>query len=290
VHRICHIYCVGPAKAGTHSFAGLFQPFYRTGHEPEKEELIDKVLERARGEASRDEVAAFLHQRDRRLRLDVDSSVYNYFVMDVLAEEFPGARFVLLLRDCLSWADSCYNNFCAGVTPPQEMPFWDHWFEAERYRHAPQEAVLAERGTYPLRCLLDAWSKAIRTTLETLPEDRRLLIRTHELQSEVPRIAAFAGVGAASLDPRRAHLFKARRKFGLLARIDGRFLEEAAEECCGEWMRVYFPEKTPLEWAFDEPTLRAKTKDSILADLAAALRDSDPAAAAGVRGTRLRAK
>ncbi len=277
--RILQLYCLGPAKAGTHSFAGLFKPFYRTGHEAEKEALIERIQAHSSGEINRDELADFLRGRDQRLKLDVDSSVYNYFVMGVLADAFPRARFVFLLRDCLSWADSCYNNFLAGITPGEEMPFWDYWFESERYRHEPQEAILAERGTYPLRCLLDAWARAIRTTLETLPEERRMLIRTRELRRELPAIAEFAGVDVASLNPANSHLFKARRKYGLVARLNGGFLERTAEAACGELMRTYFPEKSPLEWAFEGDTLRAKTKESFFARLATNLRDSDPNAA-----------
>ncbi|MEM7586695.1 MAG: hypothetical protein AAF560_25120 [Acidobacteriota bacterium] len=276
MERMLQLYCLGPAKAGTHSFAGLFQPFYRTGHEAEKEALIERIQAHSNGEIDRDEFAAFLRHRDQRLGLDVDSSVYNFFAMDVLADAFPRARFVFLLRDCLSWADSCYNNFLAGITPSEEMPFWDYWFESERYRHEPQEALLAERGTYPLRCLLDAWARAIRTTLETLPEERRMLIRTRELRQKLPAIAEFAGVDAASLNPANSHLFKARRKYGLVARLNGGFLERTAEAACGELMRTYFPEKSPLEWAFEGETLRMKTQESILARLAEKLRSGDP--------------
>lgn len=263
--RHLQLYCVGPAKAGTHSFAGLFQPFYRTGHEPDKEALIGQTRAFETGELSRDALLTWLRERDERLKLDVDASVYNFFVMEELAELFPKAKFVFLLRDCLSWADSVVNHFLAGRTPEWERPIWDTWLSAGRYEHGPAEALLAERDLYPLRTFLDGWSEAIRRTRDSLPADRLMWVRTHELASQIPAIAKFSGVNEGSLNGGNAHLFKAHRKLGLIGRLNGRFLEDAVEASCGDLMREFFPEKPPVAWAFSEETQRAKTVESLFA-------------------------
>src|SRR4051794_31876170 len=86
--RRFHAYCVGMAKSGTHSIAGLFAKNYRTAHEPEDGLLVDALLAASRKAVDAAGLARLLRARDRRLRLEMDSSALNYFFLDLLLDEF----------------------------------------------------------------------------------------------------------------------------------------------------------------------------------------------------------
>lgn len=55
-------FCVGQAKAGTASLAGLLSASYRVAHEPERGETLDLILREARGRLSPPAVRAYLRE------------------------------------------------------------------------------------------------------------------------------------------------------------------------------------------------------------------------------------
>ena len=65
-------FCVGQAKSGTASLAGLLSGSYRVAHEPERAETLDLVLRDARGQLSPAAVRTYLRARDARLDLEYD--------------------------------------------------------------------------------------------------------------------------------------------------------------------------------------------------------------------------
>lgn len=65
-------FCVGQAKSGTASLAGLLSGSYRVAHEPERAQTLDLILREARGQLSPAAVRAYLRARDARLDLEYD--------------------------------------------------------------------------------------------------------------------------------------------------------------------------------------------------------------------------
>ena len=63
-------FCVGQAKSGTASLAGLLSTNYRAAHEPERAETLDLILREARGQLSAPDVRTYLRERDARLDLE----------------------------------------------------------------------------------------------------------------------------------------------------------------------------------------------------------------------------
>ena len=59
-------------------------------------------------------------ERDRDRWLELDSSALNYFFLDIFVDRFPESRFVLTLREPLSWLDSVFNQFLQ----PDIEPHW----------------------------------------------------------------------------------------------------------------------------------------------------------------------
>ena len=101
--RTFQAYCVGDAKSGTGSLAGVFETNFRSAHEPERAELLAKVVSLDERLIDGDEMDDFLRERDERLQLELDTSWANYFIMDRLAVLFPNAKFIQLVRDCYTW-------------------------------------------------------------------------------------------------------------------------------------------------------------------------------------------
>ena len=52
-------FCVGQAKAGTASLAGLLSANYRAAHEPERAETLALILREARGQLSAPDVRTY---------------------------------------------------------------------------------------------------------------------------------------------------------------------------------------------------------------------------------------
>ena len=83
-------FCVGQAKAGTASLAGLLSANYRAAHEPERAETLD---------------------------LDYDVAWANQFIVDHLLAVFPEAAFIVLIRDCHTWLQSIAGHLVGRDVP-----------------------------------------------------------------------------------------------------------------------------------------------------------------------------
>lgn len=233
---------VGMAKSGTNSIAGIFTRQYRVDHEPEGELMIRKIMAHRNGHLSQNQITRFLRKRDRRLWLEFDSSVLNFFVLSILIEEFPEAKFILTIRDCYSWLDSIINHQLGRELPRFWIPFLSFWFRPDKFRHSPQERAFAEQGLYPLDCYLTRWAEHNWQVIDTVPESRLLIIRTDEIVKQIPVIANFLGIPAESLNPQKSHLYKAPKRFNMLSRINRDFLDRSVNTHCGELMKRFFPE------------------------------------------------
>lgn len=80
---------MGTAKSGTHSIEAILKQTLRSAHEADSEVLIGLVLERERGRVADTAVHKYVLERDRRLRLNVDSSQLNFFILDDLIAHSP---------------------------------------------------------------------------------------------------------------------------------------------------------------------------------------------------------
>ena len=245
-------YCVGTGKTGTHSLEGIFQNHYRTDHEPESGQLVDMILAEADGKVDFKEKSIFIHRRDKRLWLELESSFLLFYFLDVLVQDYPEAKFILTIRDCYSWLDSFINHRIAR--PPS-----DKWIKMSALRYgtyheyyAKEEEILAKHGFYSLAAYFAGWANHNKTVLATIPTERLLVVRTDEIDQKTPEIAAFLEIPIEHLDDSKSHLFKARQRTGILHNIDNSFLEAQVNRHCRGLMDQFFPELHCFEDAFDE--------------------------------------
>jgi hypothetical protein len=252
-------YSVGLPKTGTASLYFLFRD-YRTYHEPEDRFLIYKLLAVEQGKITRKELTQSIKKRDRRLQLEMDSAWINGYIVDILAEEFKEAKFILGIRDCYSWLDSFINHNLFIAKREQKWSRWQHWrgkyftqwenfvFKAHQLKHAKPEQILAKNGLYTLEGYLSYWAEHNNKVLTAVPKERLLIVKTLELKQSIPRIENFLGLTPGSL-PRdtKINVRKKQDKYNLLSQIDKDFLDEKVNTHCKELMDKFFPEITISE-------------------------------------------
>jgi hypothetical protein len=244
--RRFRIYNVGIAKTGTQSVAGIFAN-YRSLHEYLFADTVEAVERRANGQMSDAEFREFIRWRDGVARLDVDSSSYNAFYVDVLADEFADAKFIFVIRDCWSWLDSMLNMVLAGGLL---MPDWmaEHCRTILGAAYAPSlgqdEAELQRRLPRLVRDGLEYWARANRFVLEALPLERSIVLRTSELSNSLPALADFVGVEVSTLRADLRHVHRGERHYHALQRVDDDTLRDAYTDDVARLMQQFFPEAT----------------------------------------------
>ena len=236
---------IGPGKSGTHSLAYIFQPVYRSAHEAEAREAITLLIQHRKGEATDDSLRGYVRDKDRRLRLEMDSAGCNAFLAPYLVESFPDARFIMTVRDCFSWTNSAINQ---TLNVPAPQGHWKEWRkllfgEIRDDEFATEEQVFASRGLWPLERFYRLWSEFYRVALDAVPDDRLLVLRMTELDQSLDKIASFLGIRATTLNDKRAAAYQTPQNHGLLRDIDGEFATRKAEAVCGELMARFFPDR-----------------------------------------------
>lgn len=246
--RRTRLYGVGIGKSGTHSLAEMFSNSVRARHEPGALELIDRAFDWLEGRTSEPQMIAWLHERDRKLALDVDSAGINWLILELLLREFPDARFVLTIRDCYSWTDSSMSHL---------LRMWDadeRWFKVVRYYYeqepvvyAPEERLLEANGIYPLERYFAHWKTRNEDVLEKIPSERLFIVRTDQLGERAFEIADFAGLPRTAVRIDRTHAYANPDKRSFLRELDRAFVERCADKYCRPLMARFFPEIKTLD-------------------------------------------
>jgi len=244
--RTHQIYVVGVGKSGTHSIASMFQFQLHAAHEPAIEELINHILGIAAGSIDSNATDQFLLERDRRLGLELDSSGLNHYVVDRLVKIFPRSKFILTIREPLSWLDSIINHQLARHdddawrSSVAWRKFRDFRFRPDLYPHPPEEAALKERNLYSLDGYLSGWAQANRTVLDQVPPDRLFAVRTDRISASCDEMAAFIGVPKRPEHKRKSHAFKTPKKFGVLQLVDQDHLQRRVAAHCNDLVDRFF--------------------------------------------------
>lgn len=243
--RRFHAFCVGAPRSGTVSIANLFPYPYRAAHEPESRFLTNRIVAHQSGEMGAEAMLRYVQRRDRRLQLEIDSSYLNGEIVEFLVRAFPQAKFILTLRDCLSWAES-FTNFLLNKPEfvTRKRYSQRHMilrFGEPPYTYAPQERVLAELGLHPIQQYLRYWRYHNLRVLDTVPADRLLIVKTAEIGESTRRLEAFLNLPPGSLKS-KIHSNSSPVRHSILKRIDSGYLYDSVMECCRDLMERFFPE------------------------------------------------
>jgi hypothetical protein len=217
---------------------------YRTEHHPDAMERLGLASSYLREEIDDRAVGAMLRARDRETWLEMESSTLAGILINPMVEVFPRRKFFLTLRDAYSWCDSWLDHNINHPPSPTSP-----WAQLDRTRlrvddHAPTkfDTPLIEHGQFPLACYFQLWRAHNQAVLDAVPEDRLMIVKTHEIVDSIPRIASWLGIDPGSLLPEHGWEFAAPEKHGILRRLDDGYLRETAQRFCGELMNQYFPD------------------------------------------------
>jgi hypothetical protein len=224
------IFACGIGKTGTLSISAVFGR-YRSAHQFMMHETLEEIRRRERGETDEEALRAFLLERDTAGGLELDSSGHHFAYLDLLVDAFPGARFLFTIRDCYSWFESVVGQISlprGGFDSPGPFDF-DAMKEACRDR----ERLLAELDDW-LDGPLAYWAWANGKALDAMPQERSLVVRTHEISQRLDRMAGLAAVDVATLYGGRSHA-------DVLRSTDPDRLRGPFSDHCSALMEAFFP-------------------------------------------------
>ena len=240
--RRFHAYVVGLPKTGTVSLAGVFGN-YRSLHEFHQRETHQMIIELNQGRVSKEEFSQFIRKRDFLAGfLEMDAAHFNRHYIDLLAEEFPKAKFLCLIRDCYSWVNSCINFYTHPEKEamqvselPNGMPF-----DLPMGSNSQKEELIKNFHKY-IDVPLTFWTTEYKKILEKLPPGRSMIIKTNEISGKLDEIARLLNVSYNSLITEQSHLNKAEYGVDILRSLDKGFLEAKFKEHCSDLMEEFFP-------------------------------------------------
>ena len=235
-------FCVGQAKSGTASLVGLLSANYRAAHEPERPELLSIILRESRGELSAAAFRELLLERDVRLNLEYDVSWTNQFVIDHLLHVFPASKFIILIRDSYTWLQSAIGHLISREMPSEILNFLPWWIKPERFPHSRHDRALAERGLYSVAAYLHTWNGHVDRCTRSIPADRRLVLRTHELARSHRQLADFLEIPVDSLDVGRGHQNRSTWPDRIESLVDQAYIDEMVQSICADNLALHFPE------------------------------------------------
>jgi len=222
--RRTQVFCVGTAKSGTHSIASMFSRNVRTGHEKEALESIDAFFRWHEGRMTEREYRDWLVARDGEMALEIDSSWFHGLIVDLLASEFPNARFVLTIRDCYSWLNSEFKRVLHTPSQqPERVKMRAFVYNGSAATYAPEEQVLKEIGLYPVDNYLVRWAAHNEKVLAVV-------------------LADFAGLPRGTVQLEQAHAYRNPVQREIIRELDAEFLERKVERYCRPLMGRFFPE------------------------------------------------
>ena len=234
---------VGLPKTGTQSLARILAKEYRAAHEPETW-IVTHFLRRNSVAQNRlltsTSCKELFQARDALLGLEFESNWILGLAIEALYSTFPKAKYILTIRDCISWINSEINQkYVIGHRQP--------WRILSDYRYGPmrvyrkEEIGLKEYNLYPVRSYFRYWSDHISLVLNTVPEENLLVVRTRDLSSELETIATFLGIPVESLDTTRSHSHKRIQKpLDIYELVDPDYLHAQAELYCKDIMDRFY--------------------------------------------------
>jgi hypothetical protein len=245
--RRMQTYAVGCPKTGTHSLAAMFSDRFRAIHEAEPEAHVDLLARSRSGQLTDGQVRQALFERDRRLWLEFDASHVNGEFVGHLGEVLPRARFVLTVREPLAWVDSAINQHLGRPSKPHWAILRDLMYGPRPETYPAEERKLQDAGVFPLGNYVRAWARRYQSVVAAIPPERRLVLRTGEIESRLPELADFCGVPLSDLHPDKAHQFPARQRFGLMGQLDPGYVRAVLLQEAADVVTTLFPGATAPE-------------------------------------------
>lgn len=235
------IYCVGLFRTGTNTIYEVFKRSFRSAHEFMRMPTLMAFQGYVKGHLSRADYINYVKTRDAEGNLEIDSSGFNYAFVDILIKEYPDAKFILTIRDCYSWINSCMGYFYRNYYK-EDGNFIGCLLNS--IDHLPNNRFSwTDRSSYRvcIEQMVKMWSVVNTYMLSSIPAERLLVLDTEELSHSICDLAAFAGVSKEALDPDHANMGDSRN---YLECLDSAGLERLVGHHCSGLLAERFPDLT----------------------------------------------
>ena len=242
--RHFHAFCIGTLKSGTHSIASIFDSRYRVSHEMLTDYINLFIIDENAGLDIKKKVTNFYKLRDNYLWLELESSYFNYYFIDVLNKEFKDLKYIITIRDPYSWLDSWINHTINR--PESKGSIWEKAlysiFSPDKYEYGEEEELFRNRGLFPLTSYLNYWANHNKKVLDNTSNMNRIIIKTDQISSSTEKIANFLEIPEQHIKMNNSHQFKAVKKHEILRSLNSDYLDSLINSICGELVRDYFPD------------------------------------------------
>ena len=239
--RTRRVYALGTPKSGTTSVARMFKGLCRTDHEPHRPATVKGMHDHFVGEICDAELQQSYRARDKQLTLDLESNCFLAYRPDLLYSTFPNAKFVILIRDPLTWLDSILDNninFSRKKTPT--MAKWHSvLFQDRETSLSANDELLIEMGLYPVNCYLDYWVRTNDRCLRSLGDSPQLCIGTNQISRRAEEIGDFIGIDVSKLERNNTHMNRTAEKHNVLQKLDAERIEESLSKICNPLIRDF---------------------------------------------------
>ena len=241
-----HAFCVGTPKSGTHSVANLFSNF-RTKHEPSQIFMIYLMKRKKDGDISEKEIKNIFNSANIAQWLEMNSSHYNGFFIEELYSTFRNAKYILTIRDPISWIDSWFNHQLSreNYAPDTMFDLGRRLYYDRGHNYSKHDAFLEALNIFPIRSYFEFWHDHNKKILNTVPKEKLMIVKTKNISSSINDFSSFLGIDEKDVCNTESHGYKARGKHHILSKIDKNYLLDLALETCGELNDQYFSE-TPI--------------------------------------------
>ena len=226
--RNTHLYCTGTPKSGTHSIAHIFDRVLLNAHEPERDELVDIYFKKRSDNITKQKLRDLVRDREKELHLEMNSSCYNYIIIEELLEVYPDSKFIHPIRSARNWLDSWLNheiNHQSCEIHHSLRPYFAAIFQKDKIPYREEEKVLERMNLPTIEGMLSYWKKHNLKILQTVPKERLFVLQTKDISDNIDEIIEFSGLENFTPEQRNSHTYKAEEKHNVLSSIDSNYLE-----------------------------------------------------------------
>ena len=227
-------FALGPPKSGTTSIARMFQNNCRSGHEALRPYTVNAMHKHYLGSYSDNDLCYSYLARDKQLLLELESNCFLAYRPDLLLSCFPTSKFLITVRQPLSWLDSILDN---NVNYPRnKTPTMTQWHEV-MFSYSEEtvnlkDQPLIDQGLYPLATYLNYWASTYEKCLSSIPKTQRLVVGTNNISQQRDYIASFMGISLDSVQTAASHANKTTEKHKLRSLLDPEYVQQTISSCC----------------------------------------------------------
>ena len=243
--RRFHAYGVGASKTGTTSIARMFMDKYRTGHEHHLMETVELVRGKMNGTLAKREILSRLKKRENQMRLECESNSLLAYLSEELSELFPDSKFILTIRDPCSWLSSVLRQRLSSPYSNLPQPYKEarnvrrEMYNVLPYHKFPkEEKKLAGKGLWNIEASLQYWKHQNETVIQSVPEDRLIVIETSKISHSLTELAEFLDLPISAFTIEKSHRNKSSKNESIYDYVDKSYLHEKINSEIGEFVEM----------------------------------------------------